>query len=181
MARGIPSVAVSYAGTPERSYRDLSADAIEMREAGVVQRLIASLKTNRHGKALLPAGVGLSVNVPAFDDDTQAGDLAFKFTSISCIGARDDFFVPLNEDASNTDSAPRLGYGRVDDDEAAGLGIDFNCPQDQTPKGVPPAEAVALNNGFVTVTPIQVTVQAFRSQRNAARIRVQDLVTDSTR
>src|SRR3546814_18668209 len=63
--RGIPAIAVSYAGVAGRSYTTLADGAPEYRIAALVVKLVAQLEANKGSDGrLLPPGIGLNVTIP---------------------------------------------------------------------------------------------------------------------
>ncbi|MGH8461253.1 MAG: 5'/3'-nucleotidase SurE [Stenotrophobium sp.] len=171
--RGIPSIAVSYAGTGSRAYKALAGGAPEYELAGIVLKLVQQLQAHRGADSrLLPPGVGLNVNVPVFQTG-QAARLPFHFTRM---GVATDYEPVFYNKLS--DSPTAVGFG-------AGVdypGISFVIPPQTAPAGVvlpddrnADSEANALKDKVVTVTVIEGLPQARRSNEDAVKFRLHAL------
>src|SRR3546814_9546680 len=80
--RGIPAIAVSYAGVAGRSYTRLADGAPEYRIADLVVKLVAQLEANKGSDGrLLPPGIGLNVNIPVLSEDKGKAP-TFKFARL---------------------------------------------------------------------------------------------------
>ncbi len=85
IGRGVPAIAVSNGHKPTkfRGYQDLKEGNIDFEIADVVVRLVVQLETRakQDRKPLLPPGVGLNVNIPAFASG-EGGKLRFAMTRL---------------------------------------------------------------------------------------------------
>ncbi len=83
--RGIPAIAVSGPDSTYRSFKDLKDGDKEYEIADVVVRLVAALdghpSRRAHDAPLLPAGLGLNVNLPPFERGAGAA-LSFRLSRV---------------------------------------------------------------------------------------------------
>jgi 5'-nucleotidase len=110
--RGVPAIAVSTA-TPQayKSFDKLTATDPEYEVAAIVVKLVEALETHRPGatRPLLPAGLGLNVNVPAFASGT-ASRLPVRLSHEDTVSLATPVFV---QDLSQDAGARRLGLNAL--------------------------------------------------------------------
>lgn len=169
--RGVPAIAVSYSGTAGRSYTALTDDAIEYRVADIVMQLVNQLDAQKGSDGrLLPAGVGLNVNIPVLADGVTP---VFKF---SRLGTATDYQPVFYENLSNSPVA--VGYGAG----VAYPGISFVNSQIAPPAGVVVPNDTAASSernvvvtGAISVSVVEGIPQARRSNEDAIKIRLEAL------
>jgi 5'-nucleotidase len=156
--RGVPSIAVSYAATTGRSYVGLAANAIEYEVADIVVRIVRELEQNtRSRQPLLPAGVGLNVNIPMLQAG-QGRTASFRLTRIGLATLFSPvFFERLSDSARAAASGlnvPLPGISLLAPGESAPAGVKL--PTDDSPR----SEAHATAAGQVAISVIQGVPQA---------------------
>jgi 5'-nucleotidase len=172
--RGIPALAVSYAGTSGRSYTALTDGAPEYEIADLIVKLVDQLDSNKGSDGrLLPAGVGLNVNVPNFASGT-ASALPFKFARMG----RATDYQPVFY-ASLADSQNAVAYGAG----APYPGVSIVTPDITPPAGVvlpgdtaSTSESNVMATGVIPVTVFEGVPQARRSNEDLVKIRLQSLL-----
>jgi len=159
--KGIPAFAVS-------------AKSGDAEQAEVVADLVVKLVDELDGPngVKLPMSIGLNVNMPAIDVESQsADDFVFKFTHIgtsSTMGLQ--FYEALGE------SPVALGYGIPADTTLPGVSVEIPAtlagyPEDTSPN----SESNALQPKTVTVSVIQGTYAASRPTANKVRAKLMPL------
>ena len=172
--RGIPAIAVSYAGTTGRSYTALADGAPEYEIADLVVKLVAQLETNKGSDGrLLPSGVGLNVNIPSFATGASSS-LQFK---ISRMGLATDYQPVFYSKLSDSANAVAFGAG------VPYPGISILTKGSTPPAGVvlPNDTAVSsesnmLATGVIPVTVFEGVPQGRRSNEDLVTIRLQSLL-----
>lgn len=167
--RGVPAIAVSFAGIDGRADADLAPDAPEFELADVVVTLLQRLENQPGNVALLPPGVGLNVNVPEFEPG-GAASLPVRFTRIGLASAFQPVFFESLEDS---EAAQRFGaavdmpaVSMVLPGETPPAGVTL--PDDQDPR----SEGRAAREGAVSISVIEGVAQARRSNEDAVRLRL---------
>ncbi|MCB1724095.1 MAG: 5'/3'-nucleotidase SurE [Gammaproteobacteria bacterium] len=140
----------------------LSAASGDARQARIVAELTVRLVDaldGRHG-VKLPEGIGLNVNTPVIDaDNTTAEDYSFFVTRI---GESANFGLQFYEHLG--DSPVAVGFGVPAGLPLPGVSLEIPAslggyPEDDDPR----SETNALDEGYVTVSPIQGTYTATSS------------------
>lgn len=172
--RGIPAIAVSYAGLAGRSYTKLSKGAPEYRVADLVVKLVAQLEASKAGDGrLLPPGLGLNVNIPVLASDATKTP-SFKFARLGLATQYRPVFY-----ASLADSKNAVAYGL--NSPYAGISIVMN--NDVPPAGVrlpeddsPTSEANELDAGAIPVSVFVGMPEAGRSSEDLIKARLHSLL-----
>jgi len=172
--RGVPSIAVSDADTVAKPYTALTASSIEHEKAAIVVKLVAQLmQSPASGGRLLPPGVGLNVNLPAFGAG-QGGSLPFAFTRLgTATNYQPVFYSKLSDSALAVGAgvnAPLPGVSLVTGPMQPPAGVTL--PQDANPL----AETnVIAAGGKVTVSVVEGVPQARRSNEDLVKIQLKPL------
>lgn len=171
--RNLPAIAVSDSTTTQITWSNaLPATHRAYEVADIVTRLVKTLVDNKAvaGGLLMPVGVGINVNVPAFTAGEGPAQ-KFKFTKVG----------------KATAFAPAFYEKLSDSPTAVGSGINVPLPGiSVTPGGtvlpsgvVVPADTAATSEqnvlaakGFVTLSPIEGVPQARRSLEDALKLKL---------
>lgn len=171
--RGIPAIMVSDGHSHHyRSLQQLAEGDIDYEIADVTLRLVAQLEAQakKNHRPLLPPGIGLNVNIPAF----AAGEgktIKYRLTRIGHQMAL-YFSSDLSQDPNakamgvNLPAAPGFSYAMKEIPSGLDLPIDTD----------PRAETVALKTNVVAVSVIQGIPQADKDGERAIRRRLQGLI-----
>ena len=172
--RGIPGIAVSDAHSFRfRNYTQLQAGDIDYEIADVTLRLVAQLEqqAKKTHKPLLPPGIALNVNIPAFAAGT--GDkIKFKMTRLgqqTGIYYSNDLSQDPNAKAFGITLPAVPGFSWA----AKETPPDLNLPMDTDPN----TETVAVKQGFVAVSVMQGMPQAGVSEEHAVAKRLRGFVS----
>jgi len=141
LGRGIPAIAVS----ADANTRNNSALAEEV--AAITVNLLSKLSKRPHKREVLPAGLGLNVNIPRFAIG-QGAELPWaltRFGNFDYIGSR---FVA---DISTDPTAAAVGLGNV---HLPAIGVVNRTVDDVTDATDEDSEALKMLEGNVTVTPM---------------------------
>lgn len=171
--RDVPAIAVSDGHSFRyRSYTQLAETDIDYEVAGVVAKLVAKLErqAKQTHQPLLPPGVALNVNIPAFAPGTGA-TVKYRLTRI---GRRAGIY--FSEDLSQDPNVQAFGIPMP---AAPGFswGIEkipanLNLPTDADPRD----ETNAIKQNVVTVSVMQGIPQADAKEERAVLRRLQGLV-----
>ncbi len=147
--RGIPSIAVSYAGTTGKSYTTLNSGSVEYAVADVVVQLVAVLERNaRSHQPLLPYRSGLNVNIPTLTPGAPTP--RFALTRIgTATGFGPVFYERLSDSPLAVASGVNLplpGISLVSAGQTPPSGVQI--PADSNPS----SEANALGTGRITIS-----------------------------
>lgn len=169
--RGIPSIAVSYAGATGRSFAALTEGAVEYDVAEVVVRIVGQLEdTAQPHQPLLPKGVGLNVNIPTL----TRGQGASVPLALSRLGLATTYAPVFFEKLSDSALAKAYGLGSVNLP-----GISMVAPGETLPAGVvvpgdqdPKSEGNVVAGGKVSISVIQGLPQAEQAQESRVGARL---------
>lgn len=172
--RGIPAIAVSYAGLGGRSYTKLSDGAPEYRVAKLVVKLVAQLVANRSSDGrLLPPGIGLNVNIPVLPHDATM-EPAFKFARLGlATDYRPVFYSKMEESPTAARFGMKSSYAGISvvtKDDAPPAGV--RLPDDKSER----SEANELATGVIPVSVFKGIPEASRSDEDLVRIRLKSLL-----
>lgn len=179
--RGIPAIAVSYENPTAVSYQKLSPGDYHYQLANIVLSIVNQLKAKTDsGGRLLPPGVGLNVNVPLL----KAGQTpAMKFTYM---GVATDYQPVFYSKLSNSAFAQNVFQGHAPDAPGISFVVTKNGVGVGAPAGVvlpkdtdPDSETNALAAGAITISTIEGLPAARRSNVDAVKIKLHNLVGSS--
>ncbi|MCP5326688.1 MAG: 5'/3'-nucleotidase SurE [Oceanospirillaceae bacterium] len=176
LARGIPAIAVS-AETSDATNAALVADA--------VIDVIAELETNRAAnQPLLPLFTGLNINTPA----DMANNKGFTFSQVGWNGGMDVFFnSDLSQDstamgyvangilAAGYASTFAQAYAMAQASYAGKAGVSVDMNSTRIPDQDSRSEAVMLEEGYITISPMQASVQATQVKSALVKQRLRNL------
>ena len=164
--RGIPAIAVSDGHSfIYRGYQKLAPGDIDYEIADVTVKLVAQLEqqANKTHKPLLPPGIGLNVNIPAFAPGTGK-TIRYQLTRLghqAMMYYTDDLSQDPNVKAFGINMPPAPGYSWAMKETPA----ELNLPAD-TDKN---AENVAIKTGVVTISVMQGIPQAGAAEESAIK------------
>jgi 5'-nucleotidase len=174
--RGVPAIVVSAAKPSSYKAFDKLVDADpEYEVADIIVKILKELIVQKSvaGGALLPPGVALNVNTPAFDTG-KANALPLKFTQVGVAASAVPFFV---EDLSTDPIAVGYGLGAV-----KFPGITLGLPTTGVPAKLssikdtdPNSEQNAVLAGSVAISVIKGNHQAGRAAESALRLKLQNI------
>ena len=157
--RGVPAVAVSTAvPSTYKSFRDLKPEDPEFEVGNIVLRLVSALEAGTKGrKRLLPPGVGLNINIPAFAAG-HAGNLRATWSHEGTVPSAMPVFV---QDLSQDPNARSWGLTSL----PALPGVSAVRPGMPLPAGVnldpdPHAEQNVIAGGKISISVIHGNHQA---------------------
>lgn len=175
--RDIPGIAVSDAHSLRfRDFSKLQEGDIDYEVADLVVKLVARLERQAKQKhqPLLPPGIGLNVNIPAFAPGT-GNSLKFQLTRL---GRKAGIY--FSEDLSQDPNVKAIGIAMP---AAPGFSWNFkeappnlDLPTDSDPR----AESNAIQHDVVTVSVMQGIPQAGASDERAVFQRLRGLVGSKT-
>ncbi|MCA0241605.1 MAG: 5'/3'-nucleotidase SurE [Proteobacteria bacterium] len=167
--RGLPALAVSHAsGRQVKWQADLPATHPAFEVADIAVRLVAALDAGRRpGSPLLPRGVGLNVNVPAFAEGT-AKALPFRMTQI---GTATEYIPAFVERLADVPAAAARGAKPGDQGitivkGGSVLPSGSRIPADPSPDS---EQNVIDQRNAVTITPVEGAPDARPANRDAVR------------
>lgn len=172
--RGIPAIAVSDAHSFRyRSYTQLQPSDIDYEIADVVIRLVAQLeqRAKKTHQPLLPPGIGLNVNTPAFAAGSGS-TIKFQLTRLgnnTGIYYSNDLSQDVNVKALGLNMPAAPGFSWAMKQVPPGLDL----PVDSDPRD----EIVAINSGVVVVSVMQGMPQAAEKEERAVRQRLKGLLS----
>lgn len=175
--RDIPGIAVSDGHSFRyRNYTQLQQGDVDYEVADVMVKLVAQLEQQsmKTHQPLLPQGIGLNVNIPAFASGTGSM-IKYKFTRL---GRQAGIYYSndLSQDPNvralgiNLPAAPGFSWTMKELPSGLDLPIDSD-PRDET---------IAIKNNFVTISVIQGIPQAGVNDERAVHHRLQGFVDSQT-
>lgn len=142
LARGIPAIAVSADANTTKN------DALAAEVADLTAGLVQKLEKQAKGKALLPKGLALNMNIPLFEAGRSA-QLPWAATRFGDFDSLSMKFVP---DLGADPVAASLDLGSV---HLPGVTVVSHAAGEATRQTDPNSEALKSLNGQITVTPMQ--------------------------
>lgn len=176
LARGIPAIAVS-AETSDASNAALVADE--------VITLLSTLEASRPaGQPLLPAFTGLNVNTP----QDMANHKGFHFSQVGWNGGMDVFFSgDLSSDstamgyvaqgilAKGYATTFEQAYAMAQASYAGKSGVSISMGGERVNDSAADSEANLLAEGYITISPMEASVQASQVKNALVQQRLQAL------
>jgi 5'-nucleotidase len=165
--RGLPAIGVSDAVSTSVEFTALSSTSRAWEVADIVTRIVKRLanRQTRTGEALLPAGSGLNVNIPAFSAGTGAS-LPLVLTQMGqATSYAPAFYEDLGASALGKLYGIPAGYGLA--------GVSLASAGTTLPSGVVlPTDANASSEGNVIQAGGKVSVSVIRGVPEASTLQV---------
>lgn len=147
--RGLPALAVSDYSTNRVAWSEsLPADARAYEIAGLVVSMVGILQTSAQsgrgwaGSKLMPAGIGLNINIPAFDAG-QGASLPYKYTRL---GTSTSYMPVFSEKLSDSVAQPGIGLAAGGSTLPNGTVLPADTAES--------SEQNALNTKAITISPV---------------------------
>jgi 5'-nucleotidase len=172
--RGVPAIAVSDAHSFHyRGYQKLAEGDIDYEIADVTLKLVSQLEqqAKKTHKPLLPPGIGLNVNIPAFAPGTGKS-IRYRLTRLgkqAMMYYSDDLSQDPNVKAFGINMPAAPGFSWAVKEAPAAL--DLPADSDQQ------AEIVAIKTGVVTISVMEGIPQANTAQELAVKHELGGLIS----